>query len=122
MKVENTLQVADARDAYFNWNTRQYENLENTLGEELSQFLNLIPLFLQINHKLLPGYISADTPVGVYSYIPDNKTINDAILLNNKFRYQQEAAIKNAAIEALYLQRNLIDIHTFLGILQVRIK
>lgn len=109
MKVENTLQVVDARNAYFNWNTRQYKRLSEILGDELSQFINLIPFFLQINHKLLPGYISADTPAGVYSYIPDNKTINDALLLNNKFRYQKEAAIKNPVIEALYLQRNLID-------------
>lgn len=109
MKVGNTLQVADARDAYLNWNTQQYENLTNSIGDELHRFIKLIPLFLQINHKLLPGYSGVDTPAGVYAYIPDNKTIKDAAVLNNKFRYQQEAAVKNAAIEALYLQRNLID-------------
>ena len=35
MKVENTLQVVDARDAYINWNTQQFENLSGVLGEEL---------------------------------------------------------------------------------------
>jgi len=109
VKLESKLQVADARDAYLRWNAQKYDSMSGFLGDEFARFVRLIPLFIQINHKLLPGYTGNATPAGIHGYKPDKKTLDEAALLNNKFRYQQEGVLKNSAIDAIYFQRKLID-------------
>jgi len=109
MKIENNLPVVDARQAYYRWNSLQYDKLSDVVGSDTYKYIQLIPLFLQINNKLLPGNSDDDTPIGVYSYKPDNNIINSARLLNNKFRYQQEGVVKNYAIESIYYKHTIID-------------
>jgi len=74
-----------------------------------NKYIHLIPFFLQINNKLLPGYVDIDTPVGIFSYLPDEKTIEEVKNLNGKFRYQAESVIKNYAVEAIYFNINVIN-------------
>jgi len=78
-------------------------------GEEAGRYIQLIPLFLQLNNKLLPGYSDPDAPVGVFSYKPDKNSIAVARSLNNKFRYQQEGVIHNYAVEAVFFQHQLVS-------------
>jgi len=109
MKVESTLQVVDAKHAYFRWNSLQSEKLSSIVESDIHKYIKLIPLFLQINSKILPGGIDEDVPVGVYLYKPDVNAINDAKSINSKFRYHQEGVIKNYAIEAIYFNHRIID-------------
>jgi len=109
MKVENNLQVVDARQAYYRWNSFQFENLSTILGGDAHKYIQLIPLFLQINSKILPGSTDEEVPVGVYSYKPDKNVINSAKSINSKFRYHQEGVIKNYAIEAVFFNQGLIN-------------
>lgn len=109
MQVENELQVADAKQAFLRWNTFQYENLPEIIPGEVYKYIQLIPLFLQINNRLLPGYTGPDTPLGVYAYKPDKNAIADARQLNNKFRYQQEGVVKNPSIDSVLFQQQVID-------------
>ncbi|MCW8935310.1 MAG: class I adenylate cyclase [Gammaproteobacteria bacterium] len=109
MKVKNDMQVVDARQAYYRCNSLHYDNLADVVGDDVYKYIQLIPLFLQINNKLLPGNSDDDVPVGIYSYKPDNKIINNAKKLNSKFRYQQEGVVKNYAIDAIYFKQTLID-------------
>lgn len=109
MKTDNKVQVADAKQAYLKWNSFQYKRLPELIENENSQYISLIPFLLQINHKLMPGYTGMDTPVGVFGYKPDKKTLYEARLLNTKFRYQSESVIKNAAIDAVFFQKQLIN-------------
>ncbi len=109
MQVKNKLQVADAKQAYFRWNASQYEKLPELINHDACHYIQLIPFFLQLNNRLLPGYISADTPVGVYAYIPEKNILDEVKLLNKKFRYQQEGVIKHYAIDAIFFQQQTID-------------
>ena len=109
MEIESELSVVDARDAYIKWNNQQSKKLPDIMGNELSCYLYLLPLIFHINHKLLPGYIGPDAPAGIYAYKPDSETLDYARALSNKFRYQQEGVIKNASIDAMYLNRHLVD-------------
>ncbi len=109
MEIEQELPVADAKQAFHRWNKIQFEKLSDTLGNDAYKFISLIPLFYQLNNKLLPGYVGADTPVGVYSYKPDNSSLSEARKLNNKFRYQQEGVIKNFSIDSMFFQQELMQ-------------
>ena len=101
MKTESKLQVVDAKQAYLRWNASMHELLPEIIGNDSYKYIQLIPLFLQLNNKLLPGYSDPDAPVGVFSYKPDKNTLVEAQLLNNKFRYQQEGVIKSYAFPAM---------------------
>jgi len=109
MKVEKNIQVVDARQAYYRWNTLQFENLSTIVGGDAHKYIQLIPLFLQINSKILPGSTDEEAPAGVYSYKPDKNIINSAKLINSKFRYHQEGVIKNYAIDAVFFKQEIIN-------------
>ncbi|VAW59302.1 hypothetical protein MNBD_GAMMA11-1008 [hydrothermal vent metagenome] len=107
------IQVIDARDIFIKWNKSQLDGLSEYTSDEIHKYIKLIPLFLHLNHKMLPGYISDQLPgyvqSGVYGYQADKATVNDARLLNSKFRYQHEEIVKNAAVESVFFQRRLVD-------------
>jgi len=109
MMVESSLHVIDARDLYLKWNRQQLESLAESLSDDVISVLNLIPLLLHVNSRFLPGYIGLDVPYGIYSYLPDQKTLKSATLINKKFQYQDEGKITNSAIDAVYFQKTIID-------------
>lgn len=109
MKTENKVQVADAKQAYLKWNSFQLNRLPELVESENSRYISLLPFFLQINNKLMPGYVGRDAPVGVYGYKPSKKTLYEARSLNTKFRYQPESVSKNPAIDSVFFQKQLID-------------
>jgi len=109
MKSENKITVADAKQIYLQWNKSQHEKLSEKINSDACRYIQLIPLFLQLNNKLLPGFLSADAPVGTFSYSPDSSVLNEAKSLNNKFHYHQEGVIKNYSIDSIFFRRQLIN-------------
>lgn len=65
-------------------------------------FFRLLPLLFHINHKLLPGYISDDCPVGIMDYQPDNEALHAAVSLNRNFSYRRKA-LRRYALRGVYL-------------------
>ncbi|HET8710878.1 MAG TPA: hypothetical protein VFM32_05865, partial [Spongiibacteraceae bacterium] len=41
-------------------------------------FLELLPLFFHVNHPMLPGYVSHQTPAGLSEYTPSKVDIERA--------------------------------------------
>ncbi len=113
MANEEDIAVVDARELYIKWNRAQLGSMAQYTTDEVYKYIKLIPLFLHLNNKLLPGYSSdlkgRDASQGVYGYQADKSAINDVKLLNSKFRYQHEGIIKNAAIDSVLLQRSLVN-------------
>ncbi|HED35769.1 MAG TPA: hypothetical protein ENJ08_16370 [Gammaproteobacteria bacterium] len=111
--TEVDITIVDARELYFKRNKVQLESVVQYTTDEVYKYIKLIPLFLHLNNKLLPGYSSdlknLDVSPGVYTYQADKSAINDAKLINSKFRYQHEGIIKNATVDSVLLQRALID-------------
>ncbi|MBK8970937.1 MAG: class I adenylate cyclase [Hahellaceae bacterium] len=62
--------------------------------------LDLLPLLFQVNHPLMPGYVSRNTPRGLYQYEPDAKVIQTAQRLSRSFDYRHE---KKAATDLVGL-------------------
>ena len=65
--------------------------------------LRLIPLLFDVNHPLLPGYVSRQTPHGLSHYTPESEVLLSAQTLTRSFTYRRHPAGFTAQIEALYL-------------------
>jgi adenylate cyclase class 1 len=72
------------------------------LNSHQQSFLESLPLMLHVNHTLLPGYISNNTPCGISRYEPTKNSIRAAKSIANAFTYTgrspRPAAIHNLSI------------------------
>lgn len=64
--------------------------------------LRLIPLLFDVNHPLLPGYVSRQTPHGLSYYTPESDVLLNAQALTRSFTYRRHPAGFVAQIQALY--------------------
>ena len=55
------------------------------LSTRQQQVLTLLPLLLHVNHPLLPGYISGNTPAGVCGFEPSAALVAEAQRLARSF-------------------------------------
>jgi len=58
------------------------------LSSRQQQVLTLLPLFFHVNHPLLPGYVSGNTPAGVSTYEPSPLALAEAQRLTRSFAYK----------------------------------
>ena len=65
-------------------------------------FLNLLPLIFHINHPLLPGFVSLETPAGIPDYSPNKQTIETARQFSKGFVYKPKA-LRNYPIYSIFL-------------------
>jgi adenylate cyclase class 1 len=72
------------------------------LNSHQQTFLESLPLMLHVNHTLLPGYVTNNTPCGISRYEPTKNTIRAAKSMANAFAYtgrsSRPAAIHNISI------------------------
>ncbi len=73
-----------------------------SLGNRQQAFLDLLPLLFHINHPMLPGYLSSQTPAGISDYAPTNRAIDAAKRLAKSFTYRRRA-LRSLDVHALYL-------------------
>lgn len=73
-----------------------------TLQPRQQAFVELVPLLFHVNHPLLPGYVSHDTPAGVSDYSPGRGATSAAKQLVRTFTYEQRMQ-RSYAIRGLYL-------------------
>lgn len=65
-------------------------------------FLDMLPLLFHINHPLLPGYITKDTPSGVYDYQPGKAVLATAKKVAKSFEYKRRA-LREHKVLALFM-------------------
>ncbi|WP_339501841.1 class I adenylate cyclase [Pseudomonas silesiensis] len=58
------------------------------LSTRQQSVLTLLPLFFHVNHPLLPGYVSGNTPAGLSNYEPDADVLAEAQRLTRSFSYK----------------------------------
>lgn len=80
-------------------NKERLERAYSIVRPSQREFLRLIPFFFHMNHPMLPGYISRDTPSGIKSYEPKNSTLHDIHKYSKSINYRKPGA---CAINALY--------------------
>ncbi|MEC4748422.1 class I adenylate cyclase [Methylomicrobium sp. Wu6] len=80
------------------------ESVRHILNNDQRQFLDVLPLILNMNHPALPGFISTATPAGIFAYQPEKRSIDAARQINRSFSLQpQRRRNQNAAIDGLFL-------------------
>lgn len=66
---------SEIKQRFLDINNARLKRIDADLRTSQSDFLALLPLLFHVNHPLLPGYISKETPMGIPSYIPDENTL-----------------------------------------------
>ncbi|MFN3581666.1 MAG: class I adenylate cyclase [Pseudomonas sp.] len=84
-------------------NQRRLQRVLQALPARQFNVLQLIPLLFDVNHPLLPGYVSRNTPYGLPGYIPDSQILLGAQALTRSFSYRRHPAGFVPDIQALYL-------------------
>jgi adenylate cyclase class 1 len=88
------------RFKYFN--QARLRSAQEFLQPRQQDFLTLLPLLFHINHPLLPGFVSLDTPAGIPDYTPSNSAIDTAKQFSKGFAYKRKA-LRNYPIEGIFL-------------------
>ena len=57
-------------------NRERLRRTQNALRWKQRDFLELLPLFFHINHAMLPGFVSKNTPAGIPLYNPSKKSLD----------------------------------------------
>lgn len=87
-------QLNTVRDRFLLVNQRRLERTQQALPLRHQSTLDQLPLLFQVNHPLLPGYVSRDTPRGVANYTPDKQTLRDAQRFSKTFKYKPEKRLR----------------------------
>ncbi len=72
-------------------NRERLKRTQNALRWKQRYFLELLPIFFHINHALLPGYISKDTPAGIAQFVPSKKGLEALKKMAKSFVYRKRA-------------------------------
>ena len=78
------------RDRFLLVNQRRLDRTQEALPTRHQATLDLLPLFFQVNHPLLPGYSARDTPRGLANYEPDKVLLKSAQRFSRTFKYKAE--------------------------------
>lgn len=95
------------RARFLNINHERLERAKAVLTPRQQSALNLLPLLLALNHPLLPGYISANTPAGFNAYSPTAEALLAAKKIARAFSYKAPVAELHAPLQGLFLMGSL---------------
>lgn len=76
------------RARFLKLNTIRMNRALEGLSPRQQSVLTLLPLFFHVNHPLLPGYVSSNTPAGLSNYEPDADVLTEAQRLTRSFSYK----------------------------------
>lgn len=83
-------------------NRDRLRRVQASLTPRQRDFLEILPLLFHINHPLLPGYVSKETPAGINDYAPTEPTLRAAKRMVRSFDYDRRSAVR-FPIRALYM-------------------
>ena len=80
--------LAQLRARFLKINRGRLERATQALSTRQQLVLKLLPLLFHVNHPLLPGYVSGNTPAGLSAYEPDDEVLAEAQRLTRSFAYK----------------------------------
>lgn len=92
----------EIKKRFLNINDERLKRIDADLRASQRDFLTLLPLLFHVNHPLLPGYVSKETPMGIPAYTPDKNSLHLAQRISRSFEYKRKA-YREFSIEAIYL-------------------
>jgi adenylate cyclase class 1 len=100
--VENEYNFIELKQRFFDINEKRIKRVDEDLHSRQREFLTLLPLLFHVNHPLLPGYVSKNTPRGIPLYTPDQNSLHLAKRISRSFTYKK-VAYRKFDIDAIYL-------------------
>ena len=82
-------------------NQRLLRSFED-MRQSQRQFIEILPLLFHINHPILPGYVSKDTPAGIPNYVVSNDVVTSLRKYFKRFELKKRA-YRIFEIQAIYL-------------------
>ena len=78
------------RQRFSKLNSTRLSRAREALRERQRDALDILPLLFHINHPMLPGFISKETPIGVARYEPAKTELDIAKRLARSFEYKRQ--------------------------------
>ncbi len=98
----DALELRAVRRRFLALNKDRLQRVAGALQPQQQQFIELLPLLFHINHPLLPGYISTETPCGISGFSPGKRCLQAAKRQARSFKHLRRAQ-QVYAIHAIYL-------------------
>ncbi|WP_082428191.1 class I adenylate cyclase [Pseudomonas sp. NBRC 111119] len=95
--------LATLRGRFMHINQGRLLRATEGLSTRQQQVLTLLPLLLHVNHPLLPGYISGNTPAGVCGFEPSAAQVAEAQRLARSFSTKPRENSSPRPIQGLFL-------------------
>jgi adenylate cyclase class 1 len=83
-------------------NNARLARTKTALGPRQQIFLELLPMMFHVNHPMLPGYVSHQTPCGLADYNPSRLDVQKTQRLARSFNYNRQPNMKRR-IQGLFL-------------------
>ncbi|MCO7593417.1 MULTISPECIES: class I adenylate cyclase [Pseudomonas] len=100
-------ELAKLRARFLQLNQGRLERAMEGLSTRQQQVLTLLPLLFHVNHPLLPGYVSGNTPAGVSGFEPDVQLLAEAQRLARSFTHKARHGNPPRPIHGLFLMGSL---------------
>ena len=96
------LDVRAARKRFLAINRERLRRAEEALRYRTRDFLELLPLLFHINHAMLPGFVSKQTPAGISDWTPTKKGLEAGKRHAKSFDYKKRA-LRTFDIHSIFL-------------------
>ncbi len=96
------LDVRAVRKRFLAINRERLRRTEEALRWRTRDFLELLPLLFHINHAMLPGFVSKQTPAGISDWSPTKKNVDAGKRIVKSFDYKKRA-LRTFDIHSLFL-------------------
>ncbi|PCI69917.1 MAG: adenylate cyclase [Piscirickettsiaceae bacterium] len=90
------------KQRFMNLHKLKMQRARDVITPRQKIFLDILPLLFHVNHPVLPGYMSADTPAGIADFAPSRFMVQRAKKLGKGFVYQKRAK-RHFAIESIFI-------------------
>ncbi|UQY37142.1 class I adenylate cyclase [Pseudomonas fulva] len=99
--------LTQLRARFMRINHGRQQRAMQALSPRQQRVLTLLPLLFHVNHPLLPGYVSAQTPAGLAHFEPSPELLAEAQRLTRSFAYKPARAQAPTPIHGLFLMGSL---------------
>lgn len=99
---EHDIDFKAVRHRFLKLNHARLERARDALRERQRDVLDVLPLLFHINHAMLPGFVSKDTPAGLSGHDPSRRELEVGKRLARSFEYKRLRQ-RHFPILALYM-------------------
>lgn len=99
--------LAQLRARFLNVSKGRLLRALQPLSSRQQAVIKLLPLLFDVNHPLLPGYVSGQTPAGLSAYQPDATVLAEAQRLARSFTYKPQPKFTPKSLLGLFLMGSL---------------